>query len=78
MVRVHSTMGETRLRARLTGDVPEDHLVMYEAWFGEIGTTARNWWMRKALTWAPGKPARLVLPFMTSSPTWPKYKRKTP
>jgi anaerobic selenocysteine-containing dehydrogenase len=32
-VRVHSTLGETRLRARLTRDVPEDHLVMYEAWF---------------------------------------------
>ncbi|MHC1730323.1 MAG: molybdopterin-dependent oxidoreductase [Syntrophobacteraceae bacterium] len=33
MVRVHSTVGETRLQAKLTMDVPVDHLVMYEAWF---------------------------------------------
>jgi anaerobic selenocysteine-containing dehydrogenase len=35
LVRVFNGVGEERLRARLTDNVPADALLMYEAWFGK-------------------------------------------
>jgi anaerobic selenocysteine-containing dehydrogenase len=32
-VKVFNTVGEVELRAKMTTNVPEDFLVMYESWF---------------------------------------------
>lgn len=42
MVRVTNAIGEVRLRASLTGNVPQDCLVMYEAWFRKLDFNVQN------------------------------------
>lgn len=41
-MRVFNKVGEVRLTARLTGDVPPDTLLMYEAWFKGLAFNCQN------------------------------------
>ncbi|ENK1090179.1 molybdopterin-dependent oxidoreductase [Citrobacter freundii] len=42
MVKVFNTVGEVELRAKVTANVPEDFLVMYEAWFPKRKYNVQN------------------------------------
>lgn len=42
LVKVFNTVGEVELRAKVTANVPEDFLVMYEAWFPERKYNVQN------------------------------------
>lgn len=42
LVRVHNTVGEVRVRAKLTDNVQENCLVMYEAWFRKLDFNVQN------------------------------------
>ena len=42
MVRVSNRIGEVRVRARLSGNVAEDCVVMYEAWFRKLNFNVQN------------------------------------
>ena len=42
MVRVFNRIGEVRVRARLSGNVTEDCVVMYEAWFRKLNYNVQN------------------------------------
>ncbi|AKL20036.1 MULTISPECIES: molybdopterin-dependent oxidoreductase [Citrobacter] len=42
LVKVFNTVGEVELRAKVTANVPEDFLVMYEAWFPKRKYNVQN------------------------------------
>lgn len=42
LVKVFNTVGEVELRAKVTANVPEDFLVMYEAWFTKRKYNVQN------------------------------------
>ena len=42
LVKVFNTVGEVELRAKVTANVPEDFLVMYEAWFPKRKHNVQN------------------------------------
>lgn len=42
MVEVTARTGATRLRARLTGNMPRDHILLYEAWFRNNAYNCQN------------------------------------
>lgn len=42
MVRVFNTLGEVRVKARITDVIPADTLLMYEAWFRKIDFNVQN------------------------------------
>ncbi len=42
LVKVFNTAGEVELRAKVTANVPEDFLVMYEAWFPKRKYNVQN------------------------------------
>lgn len=41
-VRVFNDVGEVELRAKITTNVPEDFLVMYESWFNKLKYNVQN------------------------------------
>jgi anaerobic selenocysteine-containing dehydrogenase len=41
-VRVFNEIGEVQLRAKVTTNVPEDFLVMYESWFNKLSYNVQN------------------------------------
>ncbi|MDM3224266.1 molybdopterin-dependent oxidoreductase [Citrobacter sp. Cf088] len=42
LVKVFNTVGEVELRAKVTANVPEDFLVMYESWFNKLSYNVQN------------------------------------
>jgi anaerobic selenocysteine-containing dehydrogenase len=42
LVKVFNTVGEVELRAKMTTNVPEDFLVMYESWFNKLSYNVQN------------------------------------
>lgn len=41
-MKVFNTVGEVELRAKVTANVPEDFLMMYEAWFPKRKYNVQN------------------------------------